>query len=50
MTTVVATTLADIGTAAGMALVLGMAGLLVFRGTRKRDEDIDPDDGNRDDR
>ncbi len=41
---VVAALLADIGTAAGMVLVLTMAGLLVFRGTRKREEDVDPDD------
>lgn len=41
---VVAALLADIGTAAGMVLVLAMAGLLVFRGTRKRAEDVDPDD------
>lgn len=41
---VVAALLADIGTAAGMLVVLGMAALLVVRGTRKRDEDVDPDD------
>lgn len=41
---VVATLLADIGTAAGMLLVLGMAALLIVRGTRKRAEDVDPDD------
>lgn len=39
-----ASLLTDLGTAAGMALVIGMAGLLVFRGTRRRSEDLDPDD------
>lgn len=41
---VVAGLLADIGTAAGMLLVFGMGALLVMRGIRKRDEDVDPDD------
>ena len=41
---VVAALLADIGTAAGMLLVCGMGALLVMRGIRKRDEDVDPDD------
>lgn len=39
-----ASLLSDLGAAAGMLLILGMAGLLVFRGTRRRDEDVDPDD------
>lgn len=39
-----ASLLSDLGTAAGMLLILGMAGLLVFRGTRRRAEDADPDD------
>lgn len=39
-----ASLLSDLGTAAGVTVVVGMAGLLVFRGTRKRVEDVDPDD------
>jgi hypothetical protein len=40
----VASLLTDLVTAGGMVVVLGMAALLIVRGTRKRDEDHDPDD------
>ncbi|EHN11733.1 hypothetical protein PAI11_14030 [Patulibacter medicamentivorans] len=34
----------DLVTAGGMALVIGMGGLLVHRATRRRAEDRDPDE------
>ncbi|CAB4904521.1 unannotated protein [freshwater metagenome] len=39
-----ASTSSDVVTAVCMAVVLGMGGLLVFRATRKRDEDVEDED------
>lgn len=39
-----ASTASDIVTGVCMTVVLGMAGLLVFRATRKRAEDVDDED------
>ncbi|MGE4425294.1 MAG: hypothetical protein AB7G37_02445 [Solirubrobacteraceae bacterium] len=46
----VASAAADVLTIVLMAIVIGMAGLLIQRGTRSRPEDRDPDEQDRDER
>ena len=43
----VAAVLADLVTVVCVLIVLGMGGVLIARGTRKRPEDHDPDDESR---